>query len=161
MQRRRRRPSVLSRCTGTALAWAGNQLKKTKNQDRIIRPEPPFSKWLSWHLFSLLRRHGNAVIVWVGLGYIAHQLSLAFIQYAGRSSVASLSLAIMANISFVWTASEAISGLSVSLYLRERTLHRKTRERLAARVTELETMIDPGRTSSLLTSKGLTRKGDE
>jgi hypothetical protein len=47
------------------------------------------------------------------------------------------------------------------LILKGEELHRRTRERLAARVTELELKLDPSRTSSLLTSKGLTRKGDE
>ena len=98
---------------------------------------------------------------WVGAGYIARQVSLAFIVFAGKSSVADLSLTILGSVSFVWTASITLTGLSVTLYLRERSLHRKTRERLAARVTELELIVDPQRTSSLLTSKGLTRKEDE
>jgi hypothetical protein len=134
---------------------------KKKPPQPAPRPEPPFAKWFLGHVFSLLRRHGNAVIVWLALGYIARQASLAFIAYAGRTSAASMSLAIMANISFVWTASVTMTGLSVSLYLRERGLHRRTRERLAARITELEKLQDPSRTSSLLTPEGLTRKGDE
>jgi len=125
------------------------------------KPDPPFPKWFCGHLFSILRKHGNAIALWLGLGYIAHQVSLAFIEYAGRTSAATLSLSLMANVSFVWTASITMSGLSITLYLRERSLHRKTRERLGTRITELELKLDPTRTSSLLTSKGLTRKGDE
>jgi hypothetical protein len=67
----------------------------------------------------------------------------------------------MANVSFVWSVSITVSGLSIGLYLRERRLHQGTRERLAGRVTELELAIDSGRESSKLTSKGLTRKEDE
>ena len=133
-------------------------VKKAKKEPR---PEPPFLKWFFGHVFGLLRRHGNAVIIWAGLGYISNQVSLAMAQFAGRSSIANLSMNIMANISFVWTASVTVSGLSITLYLRERRLHRKTRERLAGRITALELKIDPRRTSSFLTSKGLTRKGDE
>jgi hypothetical protein len=101
------------------------------------------------------------IAFWLGMGYIARQTSLAFIAFAGRTSTASLSLDMIANVSFVWTASITITGLSSTLYLRERSLHRRTRERLAARITELELKIDPNRTSSLLTSQGLTQKGDE
>lgn len=125
------------------------------------KADPSTFRWFLGHIFSLIRRHGNVIAFWLGMGYIARQTSLAFITFAGRTSTASLSLAMMANISFVWTASIAMTGLSTSLYLRERSLHRKTRERLATRITELELKIDPHRTSSLLTSKGLTQKGDK
>lgn len=135
--------------------------KKPPGKPKTPKPEPSFPKWFLGHVFSLLRRHGNAIALWLGLGYIARQSSLALIQYAGRTSVADLSVSMMANISFVWTASVTMTGLSITLYLRERSLHRRTRERLAARNTELELKLDPSRTSSLLTSKGLTRKGDE
>jgi hypothetical protein len=72
-----------------------------------------------------------------------------------------LAFQLITNISFVWSASISVSGLSIALYLRERKLHRKTRERLTGRITELELKIDPKRTSSHLTSEGLTRREDE
>lgn len=125
------------------------------------KPEPTFYRWFFGSLFNLLRKHGSAVTAWIGIGYIARQASLAFIAYAGKESTADLSLSILASLSFVWTASVTMTGLSTTLYIRERTLHRRTRERLAARITELELKLDPTRTSSLLTSEGLTRKDDE
>ncbi len=125
------------------------------------KPEASFPRWLLGHTFSLIRRHGSVIAFWLGIAYIARQASLAFIAYAGRASVANLRLDLMANISFVWTASFTMTGLSITLYLRERMLHRKTRERLTARITELELIIDSSRTSSLLTPRGLTQKGDE
>lgn len=67
----------------------------------------------------------------------------------------------LANVSFVWSISLTVSGLSIGLYLRERKLHQGTRERLAGRITELELVIDSRRESSKLTSRGLTRKEDE
>jgi len=90
-----------------------------------------------------------------------HEASLAFVAYAGKTSLADLTLRVLANVSVVWTMSLTLSGISITLYVRERRLHRKTRERLTARVTELELKIDPQRTSSLLTPQGTTRKGDE
>jgi hypothetical protein len=53
-----------------------------------------------------------------------------------------------------------VTGLSIGLYLYERKLHRATRERLAKRVTSLELTIDENRTSSRLTSEGLTQRED-
>lgn len=94
------------------------------------------------------------------MAYIARQVSLAFIAFAGKESNANLVLNLMSNVNFVFTGSVAMSGLSVSLYLRERVQHRNTRRRLAARITELELKIDPTRTSSQLTEEGLTRRED-
>ncbi len=118
-------------------------------------------KWFFGSIFSLVRKHGNAVITWFGIGWCVREISLAFIAYAGRTSTASLSFQVLANLSVVWTLSLSVSGLSVTLYLRERRMHRATRDRLTDRTGELERMLDPGRTSSLLTSEGLTRKEDE
>jgi len=99
--------------------------------------------------------------MWGVIGYAIHEFSQAATAYAGQTSIADLSLKVLANISVVWTLSLTISGLSITLYLRERSLHRKTRDRLTIRTTELELKIDPKRTSSLLTREGLTREGDE
>lgn len=112
-------------------------------------------------MFSLLRRHGGAIATCLVIGYSVQQVSQAFIAYAGKASIADLTLKVLANVSIVWTMSLTLSGISITLYVRERRLHRNTRERLTARVTELELKLDPNRTSSLLTSKGTTRKGDE
>jgi hypothetical protein len=138
--------------------------KKTTDKEQknpVIKEPPSFFRWFFGNTFSVLRRHGNIIGFWVGMGYIARQVSLAFVAYAGKQSNANLVLSLMSNVNFVFTGSIAISGLSVSLYLRERSLHRDTRKRLAARITELELKIDPTRTSSRLTEEGLTRKEDK
>lgn len=136
--------------------------RQTKQQSRPEpRIEPSAFRWFFGHVFSLLRRHGAAIAVCLVIGYSMHEVSLAFIAYAGKASLADLTLRVLANVSIVWTMSLTLSGISITLYVRERRLHRKTRERLTARVTELELKIDPQRTSSLLTSQGTTRKGDE
>jgi hypothetical protein len=139
----------------------GKETADKEQRNRGIKEPPSFARWFFGHIFSVLRRHGSVVGFWVGMGYIARQASLAFIAYAGKQSNASLALNLMSNVNFVFTGSIAISGLSVSLYLRERSQHRNTRKRLAARITELEIKIDPTRTSSRLTEEGLTRKEDK
>jgi hypothetical protein len=58
--------------------------------------------------------------------------------------------------SFAGTISLSVtaSGLSITLYLKERREHRATRERLAAEKEVLEKLLDARRTSSLLTPEG-------
>jgi hypothetical protein len=124
-------------------------------------PEPTTFRWFFGHVFSLLRRHGASIFKWLVLGYSVRQIALVFIAYAGKASIADLTLRVLANVSIVFTLSLTLSGISVSLYLRERNLHRKTRERLTARITELELKLDPTRSSSKLTPQGTTRKEDE
>src|SRR5271166_6432495 len=138
----------------------GKKSTEKGQKDSSLKEPPSFIRWFFGHIFSVLRRHGNAVGFWIGMAYIARQVSLAFIAYAGKESTASLAFNLMSNVNFVFTGSVAISGLSVSLYLRERAQHRDTRRRLTARITELELKIDPTRTSSQLTEEGLTRKED-
>jgi len=125
------------------------------------RREFPFWRWFLWSVFSLLRRHGNAVVMWLVIGWCFHDGSQAFIAYAGKTSLASFSVELLASVQSVFTLSITTSGMSVALYLRERRNHRKTRDRLTDRITELEVKLDPHRTSSLLTPEGLTRKEDE
>jgi hypothetical protein len=90
--------------------------------------------------------------------YWSSQTAKAF---AGQITIASLTLRILANIVVKWAMTIAVSGLSVALYFRERKQHENTRERLTKRISELELRIDSGRTSSQLTSRSRTRKGDE
>ena len=142
---------------------SGKSSNKSKVEKAIPKPaeQVPFLRWFLSHIFSLIRRHGDVVAFWVGVGYCVRQLSLAFQAFAGRASFADLKLAILANVSFVWTVSISATGISIALYFRERRLHSKTRLRLANRIKELELKIDPIRTSSNLTPEGLTRKEDE
>lgn len=125
------------------------------------KKEPSFGRWFFGYIFSLIRRFGNVVTICVTVAYCTKQIGNAVQSLAGRTSLADLRLGFFANITVVYTVSITLSGISVVLYLKERRLHRKTRERLAARIRELELKIDPTRTSSQLTSEGLTRKEDE
>ena len=136
-------------------------MKNKKAKEAQSHEEPSAFRWFFGHVFSLLRRHGNAIAMWLCIGWCAHEFSNAFIVYAGKNSFADLTLRVLANVTVVWELSLTLSGISVTLYLRERRLHRDTRQRLTARITELELKIDPKRTSSHLTPRGQTRKDDE
>ena len=118
-------------------------------------------KWFFGHIFSMIRRHGSVFAFWGGIGYCVPEASLAVQSYAGHVSVADFSLRMLGSFSVFWSMNVTVSGLSISLYLKERREHRATRERLAEEKEKLERLLDPGRTSSLLTSDGQTRKGDE
>lgn len=120
-----------------------------------------FGRWSLGHVFSLIRRHGNLGITWFGVGWCAYQARTVLVAYAGKQSIGKLSVSVLANLHVVFVLSITVSGASVALYLRERKLHRRTRDRLTDRVSELELKLDPSRTSSLLTPEGLTRKEDE
>lgn len=134
---------------------------KPTHHDATEKRESPFWRWFFGHVFSLVRRHGRTIIIWSSLCYIVRQAALALIAFAGKQSIARLAFALAANISIAWTLCFSVAGLSMTLYVRERGLHRKTRERLTKRNIELEKKEDPNRTSSNLTSQGLTRAEDE
>jgi hypothetical protein len=80
-------------------------LKNKKNKQPEPRREASTFRWFFGNLFSLLRRHGSAVVMWLTVGWCAHEISRAFIAYAGKSSLADLSLKVLANVSVVWELS--------------------------------------------------------
>ena len=124
-------------------------------------PTTPFKYWLWGNIFDLLRANGRFFLVCVTILFSVYWLSRAVESFAGQVTVANLTLRLVANIVVKWTMTITVSGLSIALYLRERRQHENTRERLTKRITELELRIDSGRTSSHLTPRGRTRKGDE
>jgi hypothetical protein len=124
-------------------------------------PAVPFKFWLLGQIFELLRSNGRTVLICGTIAFCFYEISAAFRAFAGQASFASLTLRIFASIVFQWSVTIALSGISIALYLRERKQHENTRERLTERITKMEIQIDRRRSSSLLTSKGRTRKEDE
>jgi type III secretory pathway component EscU len=124
-------------------------------------PAVPFRFWFWGQIFELLRSNGRTFLISATIAFCFYELSVAFRSFAGQATFASLTLRILANIVFQWSVTIAVSGISIALYLRERKQHENTRERLTERITKLEVQIDRRRSSSLLTSKGRTRKEDE
>ncbi len=134
--------------------------KPGKNKPRQQPQESTF-RWFFGYLFGLIKRHGDVAIMWSGIGWCFHEAAVAIMAFAGKQSMGNFSLSLLANLNVVFGLSITLSGLSITLYLRERVKHRETRERLTGRIRELELKIDPARTSSHLTTEGLTRKEDE
>lgn len=101
-----------------------------------------------------LLRYGTIVV----LGYWALQGIRAI---AGSSTDANIAVELLANfgvsVTLAWTV--ALSGGAYGLF--QRHLRRNTVERLQGRIRELESIIDPQRTSSELTQRGDTRPEDK
>lgn len=129
---------------------------KKQNQ----QPPPSTFRWLLGSVFNLTRKFGHQLMWVLLLGYCAHLFAGVMVSFAGRNSDANLALRIAANLNVAVTLSLTATGISIGLYIRERKLHRATRERLTERITKLELKVDPKRTSSRLTSEGLTRRED-
>jgi len=125
------------------------------------QPKPSGWWWFCGQVFDLARLLGRALIVAGCIVACVYLLSSAVRSFAGQLTYASVTLNLLANVIVKWALTATISGLSLALYWRERNQHEKTRERLTKRITELEKRVNPTRTSSHLTPKGRTRKGDE
>lgn len=134
-----------------------------KKSGKSVASAPPPSgfRWFFGHIFGLARKQGGLLAICATVIWCAHEFARVAIAFAGATSIADITVKVLASIQAVWTLSISLAGISVALYWRERSLHRKIRERLTRRITDLEIKIDPARTSSKLTSEGLTRKEDE
>jgi hypothetical protein len=95
--------------------------------------------------------------MWLG---IARYAFLAVEAMAGKSTTVlrSWGLAIVAD----WrvSISVAVAGLAGLWALLERRIRQSTVERLHRRVKELETIVDPNRSSSNLTPRGASNPRD-
>jgi len=120
-----------------------------------------YRRYMLQRSFWLAGKHGRNLIFTAGVCYCVWIIADALKAFAGKTSSAHMAFSVLADVRFVYTVSMAVGAAGAGMYLRERNLHRKTRERLAGRITDLEKTIDPSRTSSQLTSLGLTRQEDE
>lgn len=77
---------------------------------------------------------------------------------AGRETLVALKFAFFGDWRF--TASMSLAGAGCAWAAVERWLKHRTVKQMAARIKELETQIDPNRTSSRLTSEGKTNPKD-
>jgi p-aminobenzoyl-glutamate transporter AbgT len=103
----------------------------------------------------------NNLIKWGGLSFMSLMAFLIVRSLAGQTTIADIGVNILGNfristaISYVFMFSGVLYGAS------ERELRKRTVERLAKRISELELQLDPNRSSSNLTSRGDTRPEDQ
>jgi hypothetical protein len=141
-------------------------MSKAKGSAKTALPTQkaqPFWRWFLGKIFALVASNARVVVVTSGVCVCVWRIAAAIEIYAGKQSNANMTFgfALFADIKMVYTVSLAVGTTGVALYLKERRLHRQTRERLAARITDLELRIDPNRRSSKLTPEGLTREDDK
>jgi len=84
---------------------------------------------------------------------------------AGKTTVAAFSqyflLDLQANKFFSHAVTAVFGAGGIAYGVRERHLKRKNIERMGAEIKQLETRLDPNRTSSRLTPRGTTQKEDQ
>lgn len=103
---------------------------------------------------SVIKHASWALVVCFGV----YELRGCIEALAGKDTFAKIAIGLLADfkVSIAWMAAASAAGVAV----RERRLRQKTVERLEGRIHELETDIDPHRTSSHLTKTGQTNPGD-
>jgi hypothetical protein len=135
---------------------------KKVNAEPPQRAHPSNFRWFFGSLFNLFRRHGSFLCGCLLVGYCAHVAGDAAQAVAGRQTGVNVNFLanLFANFRAEFVLSITLAGSASGLYLRERKNHQYTRERLTRRISALESRLDPARSSSKLTSKGMTRKDD-
>ncbi len=103
----------------------------------------------------------NNLIRWAGLGVIAYFAYRSIDALAGKETTANVMVNFLASIKANQWAAWIAGGGGTIYGLRQRSLRRKTIARLQKRNTDLESKIDPNRTSSGLTERGETDPKDE
>ena len=116
--------------------------------------------WFAREVLGLFRQFGNTMI-WASVcTFFIEQAGTTIRAFAGRTSIANLLLNIASKVSITVDISIAISVAMTGAYLYEYRRHRKTRERLTARITQLETYLDKNRSTSGISTEGTTVIGD-
>lgn len=121
----------------------------------------PTGRWLAGQIIDLVRRFGNSLIWAAVTSFFIWQTGQVVEAFAGKTSIANLVFELAGKLNATVTASVAVSGVSLALWIDECRRHRRTRKRLTERTTALELRLDRNRESSQLTPEGTTRKGDQ
>lgn len=137
----------------------------TKYSDRCPAPAPSATAYISGfgdQLRKLEERYrlGRSAIRWIGIIILAWLGKDAIIAFAGHSTslLVQAGLSVFADLRV--SISLALAGSCAAWAVLERVIRQKRVEQLHKRVKELETGIDPQRSSSRLTPKGKTNPRD-
>lgn len=103
----------------------------------------------------------SSLIRWGAIVLIARYAYLSIASLAGQNTLADIGINFLSNIK-VSGALAGATGVGGLIYgERQRKLRKNTIERLQGRIRELETEIDPNRSTSNLTHRGDTRPDDK
>ncbi len=100
------------------------------------------------------------IVMWAGICVLGYLAKDAIVALAGHSTsvVVQAGLKIISDVRF--TASYMVSAGCTTWAVAERRLRQKRVRELHVRIKELETAIDPNRSSSKLTIEGKTNPSD-
>ena len=104
----------------------------------------------------------GAVVKYGSYCFIAYFAFQALSQFAGESTQAALAFSYLTSEATGVTISISLT-VNVMLYIwgrNEKKLRQSTVERLHGRIKELETQLDPKRSTSGLTARGTTHPND-
>jgi hypothetical protein len=91
-------------------------------------------------------------VAWLGFG--------AFKTFAGQTTSVAISLILNALVDLKFVVSIALTGTATAWALLERRLRLRKVETMQGHIKRLETILDPERSSSGLTTRGLTNPKD-
>lgn len=102
----------------------------------------------------------NNLIRWAGAVCIAYWIYRSIACLAGSTTTANIGLSVIGDVKLSDVFGMVFGGSGVAYGLAQRRLRRKAIKNTEERIKELESRIDPGRTSSGLTSMGDTDPRD-
>lgn len=123
------------------------------------RLDPKFAVQLQ--LLDILATVVQLGIPWGAACFIAYMGFLSIDALAGKVTFAELGARFIGDVRINEALAWFLSGAFGWYGLNERRLRRKHIERIAPQINELESRLDPKRTSSRLTPHGTTRREDK
>jgi hypothetical protein len=110
------------------------------------------------HLVDERYKTARTVIRWAGLCMLMYLFMAGLAPLAGKETVVSFALSILADFKFA--LSVALAGAATAWALVERKLRQRKTEYFQDRIRRLETQVDPRRSTSGLTREGKTNPND-
>jgi hypothetical protein len=131
-----------------------------------VPPRPRIPEFRPDHLIRLKKIDAidanlRLIIRYGFLALVAFFAYRAIDVLAGKHTLADLGVKILADVKIGNAVSYAVGGGGIAYGARQRKLRGDTIQKMGKRIKELETAVDPGRSSSGLTERGHTRPEDE
>jgi len=126
-------------------------VKRRKTDDRSM-------VWVHFitHTFTFL----TSAIMWTAIVFVVYFVYRTVGGLAGRTTMADIGIRVLGNFSVSSALAWSCGGSGVVFGLKQRRLRKNTISRLEGRLKCYEQLLDPSRSSSLLTPTGDTNPQD-
>ncbi len=128
-------------------------------------PQRPSREELRFHLsmkrWEVFQNIWATSFPWLCLVAISAFIWLTARTLAGKMTFAQIGMSFLGDVKISDAVAYAFGAGGVGYGYKERGLRRRTIERLSGRIEDLERGRDPRRSSSSLTRRGTTRRGDQ